>query len=153
MKTLISCSLIFIMVVCSLNFPKKHQVNQVEMKLVKEAVLDYVEGVYQADTTRIYKSVHPTLVKRGTSFDRQKKEYRPFNEMTFQQLVNLTKNWNRDGTRANSETIKDVTVYDVQDKTASAKVVASWGTDYFHLAKIDGKWYIMNVLWQSQKPV
>ncbi len=121
-------------------------------KWVRSAILDYVEGVYEADTTKIYRSVHPTLVKRGTGYDIQKKEYRPMGEMTFEQLVNLTRNWNRDGSRANSKTIKQVTVYDVQDKTATGKVVAAWGTDYFHLAKIDGKWYIMNVLWQSLKP-
>lgn len=26
---------------------------------------------------------------------------------------------------------------------------AAWGIDYFHLAKLDGKWMIMNVRWQS----
>ncbi len=118
---------------------------------VRAAVLDYVEGVYEADTTRIYRSVHPTLVKRGTFHNRQSGEYSAMMEMNFRQLVDLTRTWNKDGSRANSETIRDISIYDVQDKTASAKVVAAWGTDYFHLAKIDEKWYIMNVLWQSLK--
>ena len=122
-------------------------------KQVKAAVLDYVEGVYEADTTRIYRSIHPTMVKRGTSLNRQSGEFSEFREMNFEQLVQLTKNWNKDGSRANSGSVKDIEIYDVQDKTASAKVTAVWGTDYFHLAKIDGKWLIMNVLWQSQKPL
>ncbi|WP_017730859.1 nuclear transport factor 2 family protein [Nafulsella turpanensis] len=123
-----------------------------EHDLVKEAILDYVEGVYTMDTSRIYRSVHPSLVKRGSWFDRQKGEYVPLQEMTFQQLVNLTKHWNKDGKRANGESMRKIEVYDVQDKTATAKLTAVWGTDYFHLAKQDGKWYIMNVLWQSPKP-
>lgn len=120
-----------------------------EREQVKTAVLDYVEGVYEVDTTKIYKSVHPTLVKRGTWYDEKNSRYSSFQEMNFRQLVNLTKNWNKDGNRADSNSPKEVTVYDVQDKTASAKAVAAWGTDYFHLAKINGKWYIMNVLWQT----
>ena len=149
MKSLIQCGILLFTVVYGGYF---HQhLNFKERNQVKEAILDYVEGVYEADTTKIYRSVHPSLVKRGTSYDRRTEEYSPFREMTFEQLVDLTKSWNKDGTRANSETIKEVIVYDVQDKTASAKLIAAWGTDYFHLAKLDGKWYIMNVLWQSQK--
>lgn len=106
-------------------------------EMVKRAILDYVEGIYEADTTRIYKSVHSNLVKRGTFYDIQIKDYSPVEEMNFQQLVNLTKKWNQDGSRANSKTVRDVTIYEVQDKTATAKVIAAWGTDYFHLAKID----------------
>lgn len=119
---------------------------------VKEAILDYVEGVYTLDTARIYRSVHPTLVKRGSWFDAKKGGYVPLQEMSFQQLISLTKGWNKDGKRADHRSPREVEIYDVQDKTATAKVTAVWGTDYFHLAKLDGKWYIMNVLWQSPKP-
>ena len=31
--------------------------------------------------------------------------------------------------------------------TASAKLTADWGVDYFHLAKYEGKWKIVHVLW------
>lgn len=116
---------------------------------VKQAILDYVEGVYTLDTTRIYRSVHPSLVKRGSWFDRKNGEYVPIQEMSFQQLISLTKTWNKDGKRANDSSIREIQIYDVQDKTATAKLSAVWGTDYFHLAKLEGKWYIMNVLWQS----
>lgn len=37
----------------------------------------------------------------------------------------------------------------ILDKTASAKLTAHWGVDSFHLAKIDGQWRIVQVLWQS----
>ena len=40
-------------------------------------------------------------------------------------------------------------IFDVLDKTASAKLTAHWGIDYFHLVKEDGKWKIYQVLWQS----
>ena len=40
-------------------------------------------------------------------------------------------------------------MFDVQDQTASAKLTAYWGTDYFLLAKYDGQWMIRQVMWQE----
>ena len=33
--------------------------------------------------------------------------------------------------------------------TAVARLDAEWGVDYFQLAKIDGRWMIVNVIWQT----
>lgn len=70
-----------------------------------------------------------------------------------QQLVELSKNWNKNGEKANKRSVKNVEVFDIQDHTASAKVTAVWGTDYLHLGKLNGKWVILNVLWQSPSQV
>ncbi|MEL6868089.1 MAG: nuclear transport factor 2 family protein [Bacteroidota bacterium] len=40
-----------------------------EEAAVKAAILDYVEGIYEADSTRIERSVHPELRKRGYWFN------------------------------------------------------------------------------------
>lgn len=48
--------------------------------------------------------------------------------------------------------VKEVIVFDILDKTASAKLVADWGIDYMQLAKVDGRWMIKNILWQSHPP-
>jgi len=34
-------------------------------------------------------------------------------------------------------------------EAATVKLVAVWGIDYMHLAKFDGKWMIVNIIWQS----
>ena len=65
--------------------------------------------------------------------------------MTFAGLVEVAKNWNKEG-KLPADAPKEITIFDIQDQTASAKLVAQWGTDYFHLAKYDGKWKIINVL-------
>ncbi len=99
-----------------------------EKEAVRQAVLDYVESVYNVDPSRIS------------------------GKMTFAGLVEVAKNWNKDG-KLPANAPKEITIFDVQDQTASAKLVAQWGTDYFHLAKYDGKWKIINVLWQSPPPI
>ena len=70
--------------------------------------------------------------------------------MTYDQLVRLAGNWNKDKKRDTS--IKVVAVLDVLDQTAVAKVTAAWGVDYMQLAKFEGRWKIVQILWQSHPP-
>ena len=116
---------------------------------MRNAALDYVEGVYNVQPERIKRSVHPSLVKRG--FYKRAPDA-PYTEspMTFDQLVNLAATWNKEGKRDTS--IKKVEVLDVLDKTAVAKVTASWGVDYMLLGKYGEQWQIQQILWQSPPP-
>jgi pyruvate/oxaloacetate carboxyltransferase len=118
-----------------------------EQEAVKQAVLDYVEGVYEMSPARIERSIHPDMAKRGFFIKKGETVYSP-HTMTFPQLVELSKNYNKDG-HVPKDAPKDVVVYDISDQTASAKLTAVWGIDYMHLAKYDGKWKIINVLWQT----
>lgn len=122
-----------------------------DYKGVNTAIFDYVEGLYLADSTRIIRSVHPDLRKRGYWYNADKAAYADNLDMTFQQLKDLAASWNKEGNQANDQSPKIIEIYDLNDRTASAKLTAAWGIDYFHLAKLEGKWYIMNVLWQSIK--
>ena len=123
----------------------KKEWNQEDYKLVKAAVLDYVDGLYLVDSTRIQKSVDPTLRKIGYSANRKGKVF----HMTYDQLVSLAARWNKDGKSANEKSPKKIEIYDINSLTASAKLTAAWGIDYFHLSKVDGQWKILNVMWQS----
>jgi len=117
-----------------------------EREAVKQAVLDYVEALYEADSSRIERSVHKELFKLG--FEREKDgTYKPY-RMTYQELYDLAGRWNKTG-RIPKNSKKEIVVYDVTDQTASAKLTAMWGIDYVHLAKFDGKWMITDILWQT----
>jgi hypothetical protein len=117
-----------------------------DREAVKQAVLDYVEALYEADSSRIEKSVHRDLFKLG--FERDKDgTYKPY-RMTYQELYDLAGRWNKTG-RIPKNSKKEIVVYDVADQTASAKLTAMWGIDYVHLAKFDGKWMITDILYQT----
>jgi hypothetical protein len=118
-----------------------------ERAAVLQAATDYVEGIYMVDPSRIERSVHPDLAKRGFWREPAKTMYEPQSVMTFTQLMSLASSWNKAGTR--DLTIKKVEVLDVLDQTAVAKVTAQWGIDYMHLAKYDGRWKIINIVWQA----
>jgi hypothetical protein len=118
-----------------------------EREAVKQAVLDYVEGIYTVDASRIERSVHPELAKRGFFVKKGETAYSS-DVMTFQQLVELARTYNKNG-RIPKDAPKEVVIFDISDQTASAKLTAVWGIDYIHLAKYDGKWKFVNVLWQT----
>jgi hypothetical protein len=118
---------------------------QSDRDLVYAAIEDYVDALYLVQPERIERSVHPNLTKKGFWRKSGEEPYGPEQSMTFQQLVTLAGKWNASGGLP-----KDAPkIFDVQDQTASAKLTAQWGTDYFQLGKYNGKWMIVNVLWQS----
>jgi len=117
---------------------------------VRQAATDYVEALYQVDSTKVVRSVHPELVKYG--YYTRDGTYRG-TPMTYAELKQLAANWNKGQKRVDPDTAtKEVVVLDVLDKTASAKIVAHWGIDYMHLVKVDGSWMIRQILWQSPPP-
>jgi hypothetical protein len=122
--------------------------NAADREAVRSAVLDYVEGVYNVDPTRIERSVHPKLAKIGFYRSATDPTYRAGNGMTYEGLIEVAKTWNKSG-KLRKDAPKEITVFEVLDQVATAKLVAEWGIDYFHLAKFDGKWMIVNVIWQS----
>lgn len=118
---------------------------------VTAAVMDYVDAIYNVQPELIDRSVSPDLVKRGYWRENADSDYREF-PMDFDQLRGLSERWNADSHLDASTAIKEVVVFDILDKTASAKLVADWGIDYMQLAKVDGRWMIKNILWQSHPP-
>jgi putative lumazine-binding protein len=119
-----------------------------DREAVRQAALDYVESIYNVEPSRIERSVHPKLAKLGFYRPPADDAYRPGSAMTFERLVEVAKNFNKEG-KLRKDAPKEVTILDLLDQTASVKLVAEWGVDYMHLAKFDGKWMIVNVLWQS----
>lgn len=119
---------------------------------MEEAVRDYVDAFYYGDTTKVYKSISPNLVKHGFYVRRGGSSYEP-DTMSFRQCVDYAATVMKRGANPNVEKFpKKIEVFDVLDKTASAKLTAWWGTDYLLLSKINDKWMITHVLWQSPEP-
>lgn len=121
---------------------------QDEKQHVTNAVTDYVDAFYFGDTTKIFKSISPAVVKYGyykkkdeTKYSGEPMSYREM--LDYATSVGKRKNPNAD------KFPKKIEILDCLDQTASAKLTAWWGTDYILLAKLEGKWMITHVLWQS----
>jgi len=115
---------------------------------VERAVLDYVEGFYEGDTTKLIRGVHPEVTKYGFYVPRNAQNYTG-EAMPWPEFLAYARRIKERGQPAPADAPKRVEIFDVQDQTASAKLTAWWGTDYLLLAKYDGKWMIRQVLWQT----
>ncbi len=116
---------------------------------VQSALEDYVNALYEVKPELIERSVDTTLRKIGYWYDDKSSAYRDNLPMTYQQLYDLAGTWNKDGGRTTKDSPKKIEVHEVNDKTATGKLTAEWGIDLFHLAKVNGQWKIMNIIWQS----
>ncbi|MBX2819425.1 MAG: nuclear transport factor 2 family protein [Rhodothermaceae bacterium] len=115
---------------------------------VKMAALDYVEGLYLVQPERIERSVSKDLAKIGYWKRDATSEYRE-SPMTYDQLYSLAGKWNKEGKVDADTAPKIIEVLDLMDQTAVVKLSADWGIDYLNMAKKDGRWTIVNILWQS----
>jgi hypothetical protein len=127
---------------------------------IKETLLNYVEGWYEGNAARMQRALFPDLAKRIVRKNpKTGKEY--LEKMTAKELVSGT---GTDGGCAADSTEsrpkctlipkerqqKDITIFDIYEDEASAKVVFLGWVDYVHLARINGRWVIVNVLWQEK---
>jgi hypothetical protein len=122
-----------------------------DREAVRRAVLDYVEGFYEGDSTKLARSVRPEVYKYGFFKARDSTTYAGM-QMTWQGFFNYARGVKQNNRQAPPTAPKRIELYDVQDQTASAKLTASWGTDYLLLAKYNGKWMISHVMWQGPVP-
>ena len=112
---------------------------------IRTTALDYVEGWYEGNAARMERSLHPELAKRIVqSNERGQSQLGQMGAMT---LVRSTCDGGGKDTPA-GERKKDVTILDMYQNAASARIDASDWVDYVHLAKWNGRWVIVNVLWE-----
>lgn len=119
---------------------------------VRAAAMDYIEGFYEGDSTKLLRSVRPDVAKYGYFFPADSSHYAG-EVMTFPEFLDFARSVRARNRPVNPAWPKEVMVLDVLDQTAAAKVRAWWGTDYLLLARVDGRWMISHVLWQSPSPV
>lgn len=112
---------------------------------IKQAALNYMYGWYEGDAARMERSLHPELAKRivipsaATHGDR-------LEEMSALTLVQLT----RHAPTPAPERRTEVTILHQVENAASVRVDASTWIDYMHLARWNGRWAIVNVLWERR---
>ena len=119
-----------------------------ESAAIRATALDYAEGWYAGDGDRMGRALHPELVKRILVNDTTTR--RSFVQtMGASALVNGTRHGYGKDTPADRQQ-QDVTVLDVFGNAAIAKIVMADWVDYLQLVRVDGRWLIVNVLWERK---
>lgn len=123
-------------------------VSDADREAIKQTALDYVEGWYEGNAERMERALHPDLAKRIVMTDDRGRSR--FDQMSAMGLVQAVKRGGGKDTPKEKQQ-KDVTILDVFENAASAKTVMSGWVDYMHMAKVNGRWVIVNVLWELKR--
>jgi hypothetical protein len=116
-----------------------------EAASIRATALDYIEGFYTGDGARMERAVHPELAKRIVTTD-AKTGKSSLGQMSAMTLVQRTRSGI--GKRfPEDRRQRDLTILDRFQDTAVVKIVAAEWIDYLEMAKYDGEWKIINVLW------
>ena len=122
--------------------------SETEVEGVTSAVEDYVLGFYKGDSDRIRRSVRENVTKYGFVIPRDEKTYAG-SAMSFEQMIAYCDRVKERERFTPDSAVREIEVLDMLDQTAVVKLTAVWGVDYLQLAKYDGKWMIIHVLWQT----
>jgi hypothetical protein len=114
---------------------------------IRAAALDYIEGWWEGNAERMERAVHADLAKRIINTDPRGRSV-----LGHQSAMTLVQNTRRGGGKEvpADQQRKDVRILDIVGNTASVKVDAGAWVDYMHIAKWNGRWVIINVLWETR---
>ena len=112
---------------------------------IRTTALDYIDGWYTNNPTRMERALHPHLAKRLVWADSTGRSH----------LVDLTAMELVQGTKAHpptpaSERRKDISILSTFGNTAMVRIEASDWVDFLQEVKWNGDWKILNVVWENR---
>ena len=110
-------------------------------------MLDYAESWYEGNPDKMERALHPDLAKRVVGVDAKGRSR--LEHMGALTLIQGVRAGYGKSTPLDKQQ-KDVTVLDAFGNAATVKLVMSGWIDYLHVAKLDGRWQIVNVLWERK---
>lgn len=113
---------------------------------IRATALDYIEGWYAGDASRMERALHPELAKRIVNTNPQNGR----NSLGQQSAMTLVQGTRNGGGRDTppAQMNKGVRILDIYQNTASVRADMSGWIDYMHMARWNGRWVIVNVLWE-----
>ena len=115
---------------------------------IRQAALDYIDGYYSGNAERMERALHPDLAKRlvQTNPNNNRSE---LDQMSAMALVQITRAM-AERPYPEDRRRSDVVILDIFGNAASVRVDADTWIDYLHIAKWNGEWKIVNVLWEMR---
>jgi hypothetical protein len=118
-------------------------------KAIEQAVRDYIDGWYEGSAERMERALHPELAKRRVTTLPNGRAI--LDTVSADNMVEYTRLGGGSKSRQEGQQ-NQVIILDLSSHTASVKTISPEFIDYLHLAKMNGQWQIVNVLWEPVKP-
>lgn len=116
---------------------------------IKKQSLGYLIALQKLDPVLMNEVMNDSLNKVTIGFNRSiKKEIaRP---TTRDQMISFAKDWNKSNTKFPPVPNNQVTILSVYNRIASVKLISDNWVEYLHLIKLNGKWEVVNLIWQHK---
>ena len=115
-----------------------------DREAITQTMLDYLEGWYDGNAERMARALHPALVKRGLIRFKQTGRM-VLNPINAEMMIELSRAGL--GKLPPEERKISLSLLDITGDIASVKATSAKFIDYVHLARQEGRWRIVNVLW------
>ena len=132
---------------CAFQTAAQQQITEADREAIKRTVLNYAEGWYEGSAEKMESALHPDLAKRIVRTN--DKGQSRLDQMSAMSLVQGTRGGFGKQT-PKDEQQKDVTILDALGGAATFKLEMRDWVDYMHIGKYNGKWMIVNVLWEMK---
>lgn len=115
-----------------------------DLNAIEASVTDYFESWFDGDVDRMRRCLHPALAKRRPPRDAETELY----EVGYDDMIEDVSR----GPKLDVDRRMAVTVLDAADDIATAKVDSPVFDEYVHLARLGGRWLIVNTLYRARRP-
>ena len=114
-----------------------------DLEAIEASVTDYFESWFDGDVARMRRCLHPALAKRRPPRDAETELY----DVSYDEMIEDVSG----GPKVGIDRRIRVTVLDVVEDIATAKVDSAVFDEYVHLARIEGRWLIINTLYRARR--
>ncbi len=116
---------------------------------IKKMTLGYLAALKDLKPELMNNVMNDSLNKITIGWDRAaKKEYS--RATTKAEMIKFATSWNKSNTKFPIEANNQITILDIYNRIATVKLLSDNWVEYLHLIKLDGKWSIVNLIWQHK---
>jgi hypothetical protein len=113
---------------------------------IRDVARAYLESWLDGDAERMRGALHPMLAKRGLDYGADSAPIAVHHLDTDYMIDSAAR-----GPRRQFGRTCEITILDLANNVASVKVVSEPFIDYLHLIKLDGRWSILNALYEDRQ--
>ena len=118
---------------------------------IAKTALNYIEGWYEGNAERMKQSLHPKLAKRRVFVDHETGKTKTQHLSAWHMIMGTRFGGGKATVREDRK--NEIIILDIIENNASVKAVSADFIDYLHLARYDGQWRIVNVLWELRQEI
>lgn len=134
-------------IICLLAWPpcaRAGEASDADKAAIRQAAMDYVDGFYSSSPERLDKALHPNLQKVTLHTLPTGRTLLDFNGAAFNLKEYAAAGL---GAKPADQRKIEVTIFDVFNNIATIRIDSADFLDFAHVARINGEWKIINVLW------